>query len=72
MEHIMPELNFRCCFCNEMITPNDVDPCDVNILTNIDKPKDKQENQTFYCHIDCFKEKMHYKMAGFLIIDEPE
>jgi hypothetical protein len=51
-----------------MINSTDTDPCDVNILINIDKAKDKQDNQTFYCHVDCFKEKLHEKIRGYLVV----
>jgi len=64
------KFNFRCCFCNEIIISNDIDPCDINILTNVDKSKGKQENQTFYCHIYCFAESISSKMKDFLVLDE--
>jgi hypothetical protein len=55
-----------------MIQSDTVNPCDVNILTNIDKPKDKQENQTFYCHANCFESKMHDNVQGYLIVNIPD
>lgn len=65
----MIELKYRCCFCNNMIKSTEVDPCDLNILINIDKPKDKQDNQTFYCHINCFREKLHTDILKMLVVD---
>lgn len=64
----MKDIHYRCCFCNTMIQSNDVDPCDLNILINIDKPKNKQDNQTFYCHIHCFEQKLHNNMRGYLVL----
>jgi len=64
----MQELKYRCCFCNKIIESTKVDPCDINILINLDKPKQQQDNQTFYCHIDCFKEKMHQEMRKSLVV----
>jgi hypothetical protein len=58
----MNELNYRCCFCNQLIEPSKTDPADVNVLINIDKGKEQQYNQTFYCHTQCFREKMHLSM----------
>jgi hypothetical protein len=53
---------YRCCFCNELIQSSNSDPCEIDILINIDKPKNKQYNQIFYCHMRCFKEKLHEKI----------
>jgi len=62
-------LEYTCCFCNEDIVSDIRNPCDVSVLTNIDKPKTKQCNQTFYCHVDCFKEKMHPKPGYYFMLD---
>jgi len=45
-----------------MIESSKTDPADVNVLINIDKSKDQQYNQTFYCHTHCFREKLHDAM----------
>jgi len=65
----MQTLQFRCCFCNTMIVSTDVDPCDINILINVDKPKQEQDNQTFYCHVSCFKERLHDNIKKLFIVD---
>jgi len=65
----MKDITFRCCFCNTHVHSTNVDPCDINILINIDKPKDKQDNQTFYCHADCFKNILHKDLKGLFIVD---
>ncbi len=30
---------YRCCFCNNLIKSSNGDPCEIDILINIDKPK---------------------------------
>ena len=45
-----------------------MDPCDVNILTNIDKAKGSQQNQTFYCHASCFEGHLHEAIRGYLVV----
>lgn len=57
------ELNFKCCFCNQTILSSKTDPAEINVLINIDKSEDQQYSQNFYCHIACFKEKLHEKIA---------
>ena len=58
----MNEYKFRCCFCNKTIESSAVDPADINVLINIDKDKNQQISQNFYCHIGCFREKLHEAM----------
>jgi hypothetical protein len=58
-----------CCFCYINIEVTDVDPCDINILTNWDKPKTKQSDQTFWCHLECFRSKMHPSLQIHLVVD---
>jgi len=60
---------FRCCFCDESIISDDINPCDVNVLINLDKPKTRQRSQTFYCHINCFKETMHPIPQQYFALD---
>lgn len=51
-----------------MIQSTNVDPCDLNILINCDKPKELQDNQSFYCHIKCIQDRMHPNVKGLLIV----
>jgi hypothetical protein len=51
--------HYLCCFCNESITSSDPNPSDINTIANIDKPKEQQHDQFFFCHTDCFKKKLH-------------
>ncbi|HSC24759.1 MAG TPA: hypothetical protein VLB80_00890 [Candidatus Babeliales bacterium] len=64
--------NYLCCFCNTLIIPSHGNPMEIDILINFDKPKSKQDNQTFYCHMECFKEqldpklKIHFHLDSFI------
>jgi hypothetical protein len=58
-----------CCFCNESIKITNIDPCDIDILINWDKSKEKQHNQTFWCHLECFREKLHTNIRIHLMVD---
>jgi len=51
--------NYRCCFCGTLIESSQGDPCAIDILINIHKPKNQQYNQVFYCHMECFREQLH-------------
>ncbi len=57
-----------CCFCNEKIESTDINPCDINILTNWGKSKNKQHNQTFWCHFECFREKLDKNVQQHLVV----
>lgn len=59
-----------CCFCNEGITSLDPDPADIVIVANIDKPKDKQAEQIFYCHVQCLKSKIHNDVKDLFVLDD--
>lgn len=65
----MENLLYRCCFCDKIIKSTNVDPCDLNVLINCDKSKEKQDNQSFYCHINCLREKLHENLIKLLIVD---
>lgn len=65
----MENLRYRCCFCDQMIVSTNVDPCDLNILINYDKSKDRQDNQTFWCHIECFRKSLHDDIKKLLVVD---
>ncbi len=51
-----------------MIQSTSVDPCDINILNNIDKPKTKQSNQSFYCHAVCLQSRLHNNIKGYFVM----
>lgn len=65
----MSAIKVRCCFCNAGIESTKIDPCDLNILINYDKPKDQQDNQMFWCHIECFRKSLHENIRKMLVVD---
>ena len=58
-----------CCFCNKSIIVTNLNPCDINIMTNWDKPNDKQKNQTFWYHLECVWQKIHPDIQQHFIVD---
>ena len=60
---------YLCCFCNTFIESSNGDPCEIDILINITQPKNKQYNQVFYCHINCFKEQLHEQIKPYFYLE---
>jgi hypothetical protein len=58
----MNNLEYICCFCNRSIESSKTDPTDINIAVNVGKKSYQQANQTLYCHVQCFREKLHDAM----------
>ena len=57
-----------CCFCNEGIISTYTDPCDISIACNWDRRKRKKD-QFFWCHLKCFKEKLHKDIQQHLFLE---
>lgn len=51
----MGKLTYQCCFCNERITPSQVDVTALIVISNWDKDPDVQKEQQLFCHCDCLK-----------------
>ena len=64
------KLGFTCCFCNKSIMSLDKYPTDLKIIVNIDKPKEQQHDQFFYCHLQCLKSKLHQNIQEHLVLDD--
>ncbi len=60
---------YLCCFCNTLIESAHGDPSEIDILINITKPKDKQYNQIFYCHMECFREQLHEEIKMHFVLE---
>jgi hypothetical protein len=62
---------FMCCFCNESIEENKIDPCDINVVINseICKPSCERTSQNFYAHFKCLQEKFHKNIQGSFVLD---
>jgi hypothetical protein len=67
--HSNDNAGVTCCFCNESIKITKIDPCDINIMTNWDEPQGKKKDQTFWCHYECFRNKMHTDVEKYLVLD---
>jgi hypothetical protein len=72
MEAIMKKWCFKCCFCNEGILENNVDPIDISIVLNEDMQKNNGSSQSFYAHFNCFKQKLYKDLQGYLVTDNPD
>ncbi len=66
---INEKLGFSCCFCNTSIMSFDRYPADLNITVNIDKPKEQQHDQFFFCHAECFKKRLHSNIKELFVLD---
>ena len=60
--------HYLCCFCNTFIESSNGDPCEIDILININQTKDKQYNQIFYCHINCFHKQLHTQIKPYFYL----
>jgi hypothetical protein len=59
-ESELPEISFGpCCFCNQQIAESDIDLCAVRVETAGGKW------QVWYCHADCFRERLVRRDDGF-------
>ena len=67
---IAEDLGFSCCFCDKAITSLDADPSDLVIIGNIDKPKEQQTDQVFWCHAQCLKNKLHKNIVELYVLDD--
>ena len=60
---------YLCCFCNTLIYSANGNLMEIDILINFDKPKNQQCNQSFYCHMECFKKELHPKLKIHFHLD---
>lgn len=67
---VAEDLGFSCCFCNKGITSADSDPSEMVIVANIDKPKERQVDQIFWCHAQCLKSKIHDEIKPLFVLDD--
>lgn len=51
-----------------MIASDKINPCEIVLLSNWDKEKEKQNAQNFWCHYECFKEKLHNDIRQHLML----
>ena len=60
---------YVCIFCNEAIYPGPLDPCALQVVARLDRPRDEQKEQTFFCHIGCLQERATTHPGNFYIAD---
>jgi len=66
---------YICCFCDNLIISSNGNPTEIDMVVNFDKSKLQQDRQTFYCHMECFKEKLnnnfkiHFHLDSFISLD---
>ena len=60
---------YKCCFCNIIIESSYCDPCAIDVLINFGKPKKKQYNQVFYCHMNCFKQQLSVDIQYYFYLE---
>ena len=68
MDFIMDE-RVSCCFCAQRVDSDQINPAEVIVVNNWDKPKNIQEEQVFWAHIQCFKDKMHVSYQKYFFLD---
>jgi hypothetical protein len=55
----MAHQQYQCCFCGEMISDRTPDPCSLALTAGFTQAPDRQVNQGFFCHMECFKKRLH-------------
>lgn len=65
---IMKE-TYQCMFCGNGIEPGALDPCALNLVAHIDRPRSEQKEQTFYCHFVCLRDKAAIHHGNFYITE---
>lgn len=58
---------YQCCFCDKSIESNNLDVVSLFATTNWDKEVDKQHEQQFFCHINCFKQQLGKSVPLYLL-----
>ncbi len=59
--------NYTCCFCSKLVESNEFDVTTIIATLNWDKDIHKQQTQQFFCHLMCFKEKLHKNVPLYLL-----
>jgi hypothetical protein len=67
--HEIRSTGYQCLFCGENIASGALDPCALNLVAAIDRPRLEQKEQTFYCHIACLQAHASSHPGCFYITD---
>lgn len=65
----MIQTNVQCCLCAENIISDNINPCDIVMGSNWDKREGKKNDQFFWVHFECFKDKLHESVRPYLVLD---
>jgi hypothetical protein len=68
-------LAYRCCICKQPMPrqgdpDRPFDPCEIVLVTNIDRDRRDQKEQDFPCHFECFRRMI--SEDSILYIMEPD
>jgi len=58
---------YICIFCAQRIAPGPLDPCALHLVGKIDRPRNEQKEQGFYCHAACLQGRAAIHPANFYI-----
>lgn len=61
--------NVKCCFCGENINSDNINPCELIVISNWDKSADQQNDQVFWTHMKCLSNKMHDSVKQYFVLD---
>jgi hypothetical protein len=53
-------IKYECCICKETVASGELagsnlDPCELLLIVNFDKPREEHKEQSFFCHFECFR-----------------
>jgi len=62
----------QCCLCGLVIEENahKLDPCGLYIISSILEDEDKQLEQMFFCHYECFRDAMDSGTRIHLVLNQ--
>jgi hypothetical protein len=66
----LKRLVYGCCFCEDAIEPNGVDPCALVLIGKWSGPEEEQDSQQFWCHVECFKGNLAPKIVDDLHVGD--
>jgi hypothetical protein len=64
------DIKAQCCICKGTIEKSDFDPCSIVLISNSDEEWRDQKEQTFFCHMDCFRKIVNDD--GIMYILDPD
>lgn len=62
-------MNVQCCFCGENINSDNINPCELIVISNWDKSPCKQGEQVFWTHMECLRDGMHDSVKQYFVLD---